>query len=153
MNTEPTKKVTTKRLRYFYTEEELRKIAEQMAEKAQEIDEKEADKKAITSELKAAVDVATNEHRLLAGKYRAKSEYREVECEVLSDHKKGIVTTTRLDTGEVIDERAMTTGERQRELPLVEAAGKVMKPSPETNVTHRFITDGEDEEDEDNVPL
>ena len=45
-------------------------------------------------------------------------EYREVKVEKVTDFDKGIVTETRLDTGVEIENRAMTTEERQMNIPL-----------------------------------
>jgi hypothetical protein len=43
------------------------------------------------------------------------TEDREVDCEVSKDFIHGKVTTVRMDTGEVVDERVMTAEERQDE--------------------------------------
>lgn len=43
---------------------------------------------------------------------------RNIECEITTDFSKNNVIIKRLDTGEKIEERAMTAGERQLELGM-----------------------------------
>lgn len=49
-------------------------------------------------------------------------ESREVPCETAYDYRLGEVRVTRLDTGETLGNRPMTTEERQTTLPAVEDA-------------------------------
>jgi hypothetical protein len=51
-------------------------------------------------------------------------ENRTVQCEEFRDYALGLVWVKRLDTGEIIEERAMTAEERQPKLPIHEAAAK-----------------------------
>lgn len=44
------------------------------------------------------------------------AEPRQVECDVLMNWEDGRIETVRLDTGEVVDSRAMNPEERQREM-------------------------------------
>jgi hypothetical protein len=45
-------------------------------------------------------------------------EYRDVPCEQYADDDRLVMVTVRLDTGDVLDERAMTAAERQAQLGL-----------------------------------
>jgi hypothetical protein len=49
---------------------------------------------------------------------REKAENRLVECEQRMDYKRNAVEVTRLDTGEVVVDRAMEDAERQGELSV-----------------------------------
>ncbi|MBW1937119.1 MAG: hypothetical protein JRI84_16565, partial [Deltaproteobacteria bacterium] len=51
--------------------------------------------------------------KLLAQKIRQGSEMRLVKCRVEQDFLTNSVKTYRLDTGELVEERAMTAEERQ----------------------------------------
>lgn len=50
-------------------------------------------------------------------------EYRDVECEIIEDFKALTIQVTRLDTGEVVEDRPMNEAERQQNLPMEAAAG------------------------------
>lgn len=73
-------------------------------------------------EVVAQVTAEIEEHRtrvqtlgnLIANGY----EYRQVECHVLVDRDRGWVTITRVDTGEVVADRAMRDDEAQGELDV-----------------------------------
>lgn len=105
-------------LKYEFTPAELAEIAEDMAKAAEEMDAAEARKKSVTAQVKAEYEKAAAEHKEHYQKYRNRGEYRNIKCEKLFDDIKGTVTITRLDTGEVVKQRAMTSSERQQELDL-----------------------------------
>ena len=62
------------------------------------------------------------QHKLaLRRDFESASEVRPVECAEAYDVKRGVVTVTRADTGEVLERRAITLAERQMLLPCVPA--------------------------------
>jgi hypothetical protein len=63
---------------------------------------------------------------------RTGMERRDVECAERYDYRRGAVETIRLDTKEVIDERAMTADERKTKMPVGDEDEDDMPPS---NVT------------------
>jgi hypothetical protein len=67
-------------------------------------------KEALADKARAIVDL---HHEINTGQ-----EYREVQCREELDHTHLVVHTIRLDTGEVIETRAMTLDERQVTLPF-----------------------------------
>ncbi|MCK9556291.1 hypothetical protein M0R36_10870 [bacterium] len=113
-------KKITKALKYFFTEEELRSIARQMAEQVLAVEDAEENKKTVTAQLAAEVKAAVSVLRETSQKHRAGFEYRPTECKEENDYKRGMVVITRLDTGEIVNERAMTVEERQLGLALVD---------------------------------
>ena len=112
------KKIVKKTLRYVFNTRELADIADKVSQLVREVEDREARKKAVAAQLKAELEQAVNELRMMSGKHRDGYEYRDVDCEVEKNFRMGLVTTTRLDTGEIVGERAMTTEERQQALKL-----------------------------------
>lgn len=54
----------------------------------------------------------------MAEKIRSGYEHKDIECKRELDYRLGTVIITRLDTGEIVEERPMDTEERQRKLDL-----------------------------------
>lgn len=50
--------------------------------------------------------------------FRQKWEMREVECVEVKDFERGECYSQRLDTGEIIKRRKLTSAEMDRELPI-----------------------------------
>ncbi len=100
------------------TDEEIRDAGESLAKLTDDIDEKEAAKKAVTSQFKAELDGMTADARKQASLVRNKYEYRLVDCSEAFDYDHSEVSTYRDDTGELLRKRTMTTEEKQAELDL-----------------------------------
>ena len=64
----------------------------------------------------------------LALDVKAGTKQEEVEVETTYDWPHGSVKVTRLDTGEVVEERPMRTPERQRQIPLDEPVKQSQAP-------------------------
>jgi hypothetical protein len=109
-------KIITKSLKCLFSQEELDDLAHDMSVKLSEIYEIELEKKNVTSQLKAKMDNAESDLRLVKMNFDNGFEYRDIDCEVRMDFIAGMVVTTRIDTGEVIDNVPMTAAERQLEL-------------------------------------
>lgn len=60
---------------------------------------------------------------------KTKKEIRKVECRQTIDERTCVVRTYRIDTNEMVDERALTDDERQRWLPGTEPDGEDAPPS------------------------
>lgn len=99
--------------KYKFSEEELRKIAETLAMKTQELAEIEEEKKAVASAFKERGDRVSAEQRSAARKYKDGYEMRNIECEVRRDYDAGIIRYIRTDTGEIAQETQMSMAERQ----------------------------------------
>lgn len=99
--------------KYKFSEEELRKIAETLAMKTQELAEIEEEKKAVASAFKERGDRVSAEQRSAARKYKDGYEMRNIECEGRRDYDAGIIRYIRTDTGEIAQETQMSMAERQ----------------------------------------
>jgi hypothetical protein len=112
------RRLTTKSLQYVFSPDESAALAKDLSRKVKEVEDAEARKKAVAAQLKAELEQVLNDQRVLAGKLRDGYEYRDIKCEETKDYIHGLVTLVRLDTGEVVNERAMTVDERQQTLPI-----------------------------------
>jgi hypothetical protein len=124
---------TTKRLPVQLTEEDLRDRGDALAASVQQTAALTEEKKAQDAEINGKIKLSKEITRKLAGILASKTEEREVECDVTKDYKGNTVTTSRSDTGEVVDTRPMTPDERQEELyqpkaDRVPVKGKGKKP-------------------------
>ena len=116
------KRNTTKFLKYVFTEEEKRGLAENMVRKVTEAEDLEDQKKAVTSEYTAKINSAQAEAQSTAKKLTSGFEMRSVDCEEQLDYDQKKVTTIRLDDGEIVENRTMSNLELQQSLDLKEAA-------------------------------
>lgn len=78
----------------------------------------QAAKKQSASEFKAMEEKAVEEMTATARVISTGIQYRDVECRVMFDHRRGIVETFRCDTAEIVDVRRMKDYERQISIPL-----------------------------------
>ena len=119
-------KVTTagRRLPVKLTDDELlargRQLVENMRKTAVAEEAREAENKKRKGDI-ALLEEATG---LLSAIISTGTEEREVECEIRKDFIHGKVTTVRMDTGEIIDERIMTADERQETMPFEDKGAK-----------------------------
>ena len=109
------------------TEKEITSIAKRAAAARSLVAEHEAGKKAAMEEWKEAISEAENERDSLLDAVAKGTEQRMVECIEHRTFRTGLVTITRVDTGETIGERAMTWAERQPSLPGTDAAPVVVQ--------------------------
>lgn len=114
-----------RQLRVEFTEKEILEHAKKLAEANAELKRAEDNKKAVTSQLKADCDSISSRIAVLSGKINDGFEYRQINVETtFDDPKRGMKTTRRLDTNDVIETETMTGAEMQEELPL---GGEVTK--------------------------
>ena len=103
-------------LRYDFKPEELQKMGLSMAQAQQQADIAEDEFKSVKSRFKDRIEkhqlvVRENSRHISTG-----FEMRDIDCEKMIDYKKGIVTFTRQDTGEVVEERDIRDEERQMKI-------------------------------------
>lgn len=107
-----------KTLKCVLTEAELLTAARAMADAQSKVadleDELDQFKAQNKGKLTAEESIASAKGSIIRCGY----EFREVDCDIVSDHKTGMVTTMRNDTHEVIESREMTEAEKQQRLPL-----------------------------------
>lgn len=111
-------KTMTESLDCKLTDSEFKERAEQLGAQLEDIrgaaDRHASQKSAQKSEM-AALEAKRD---LLAMIVRRHAEERDVQVEVHADDAKGVVSYTRMDTGEVYHERPMSAAERQVELTV-----------------------------------
>lgn len=100
------------------TQEELLEFGESLANVQSDLKELESQLTGIKNEYKAKTTAKESEEERLGNLLRQKYEMRNVDCNVTYDFDEGTVTTTRLDSGELVGSRQMTDAELQRELKL-----------------------------------
>jgi hypothetical protein len=116
--------IITKELECQLTAEEIRNLGVALANAIGELDSLDQEKATFMADLKSRRKDARAKMKLLAEKIRTGSEMRLVECRIEKDFLANAVRTYRLDTGELVEERAMTPEERQMMLvPETEPAG------------------------------
>jgi hypothetical protein len=113
-------------LRCELTKEELDDLAGSLAEQQLELQELEEQKKAVTKDFAGKIEAV--QARIRSGKntFRQRWEMREVECIEVKSFLSGELYSKRLDTGEVLKRRKLTSAELERELPI-----EVPKNDPE----------------------
>jgi len=114
-NNSPTVTVT-KELEYSFTPEEIRNLGFSIANAVGDMEALEEEKAAFMSDLKEKLKEAKAQVKLLAAKIRTGTEVRMIECSIDYDFGAKMVRTCRTDTGAVVEERDMTTAERQQHL-------------------------------------
>lgn len=121
----------TKSLRCELTEPELLERSQTAARLVVTIDELDAAMKAEAKRRKAVIEEEEAKLRRISAEIRDKATFREIDCERTFDYRLGVVRDVRTDTGEVLNERAMTYSERQLELGIDEApATSPTEPAP-----------------------
>ncbi len=113
---------TKEYLKYVFSLEEKRELADKLALAVMNKDEAEASLKSAQTQIKSKIALHEAELVSFAEKLRSGFEMRNIECEVIKDFEHGIIMITRKDTGEIVTERKMTIEERQKKLPLEQAA-------------------------------
>ena len=97
------------------TKDELADRIKQMGQVSAELNRLEAEsseQKAKLKELTACIKDSVRAQRELAGAVGAGEESRAVKCFAVADAASGRVVISRDDTGEVVEERAMTADEK-----------------------------------------
>jgi hypothetical protein len=96
--------------------EELLRTGSELARALDESTALESELQSIKDSFKGKITTVDAKVSSLKAIVRDKCDYRKVDCEEIFDNDAGIVTKTRLDTGEIIDKRKMTAKERQSKM-------------------------------------
>lgn len=123
------------------TAEEKAALADKVAQLDEKLQKQEADKKAAADRAKAEIELTSSQMSELLATYRAGVEPREVECVETFLFATNQVTITRVDSGEVVSTRSMTTAERQVEMFAA-------KPKEDVKPAGDEVLDGDEETDE-----
>lgn len=110
--------MSTKILPTQLTNEEVQKRGEELAGLFEKIEELKGAKADDMKAWKDRIETAQMNAHQLATIITTGFEDRPVTCCTTFDYQRLSVTTSRTDTGEILDTRPMTEDERQRELPL-----------------------------------
>lgn len=106
-------------LQYDFTVDELAEFSQELARHTLERSRLEQQKKEVDSQLKSQIEAENTQITMLAGNISTKHERRMIACAILwHNPSPGRATICRIDTGEVVRERAMTLEELQERLPF-----------------------------------
>ena len=108
----------TRSLKCLLLQSEKLQKAEELATVTQQLAQLEEEKKEVSDRMKSRITEASARQSVLAATVASGYEYRQTDCEILRDWEGKRIIVTRLDSGEVIEERAMLENELQRKLPL-----------------------------------
>lgn len=100
-------------LKHELTIEEQRMKGHLLAEQQDQLAKKEGEKTLFNQNIKKEIDTIAKAMDQNAQELRQGWELRQIPCEALYDYATGRVSITRVDTQELVDERAMTIDERQ----------------------------------------
>lgn len=98
------------------TDDERLARADDLANAVQVVEQVRQEKKSLVRQVDARLNAAESKREELADVVASGREYREVIVHQVFDYDKGVVTETRIDTGEVIASRDLTDEERQASL-------------------------------------
>ena len=100
------------------TDVELLTHSKDLAKLNQDLVEKETRKKEVASDYAAQLSAITSTIQVESRKVATGIEYRFVECQWVPNFTEDINELFRLDTGEIIETRAITQQDRQAELEI-----------------------------------
>lgn len=113
--TEPKVETYQTSLKVELTPEQVADRADRAAQMIAERDAKEEEHKAAAKHSKSVIEALDAEIRRLSNEVRTRSTYASVECERRFNYATGLLTESRTDTGETVNERRMTDSEKQLE--------------------------------------
>lgn len=111
--------VFAKEVRYRFSKDELQDMAQEMAEAVSRLDNLEEELQEVRAGFKEKMAKAQKTIKQAAAKIRSGWELRTIECRLEKEFANNTVRIYRQDTGELVEERAMTAQERQQELFFV----------------------------------
>jgi hypothetical protein len=107
------KEYTNEFVKYVFSEEERRDFATEMAQKIQEKEQLESDKKSVVDDFKAQISAVEAIIGADARKMNNGYEMRQVKCEKIKDYDNRTITFLRCDTGEIVKTKDMTNEDLQ----------------------------------------
>ena len=114
--TENRKAATSEFLRYHFTEDEKKDLAQSMAQSVTKARDLEEEKKTITSQFSSQINEANANANSIAQKLGSGFEMRTIDCEERWNFETKTITTVRLDTKERVRERTMSNRECQEDM-------------------------------------
>jgi len=121
-----------RRCRVELQDKEKIELGRLMADSQERVAESEANAKSAAAQYKGEIELAKADFGRACSLVRAGYEERQVECERVFDYVKGEARVTRLDTGEVIEQRPLTEDEKQSEMNLdLSGSAKPQTPASE----------------------
>jgi len=111
-------KTITKTLSHDLTDSEIANSQKYASKIFFEIEEKQEELKSISAEMRAEIKELKEKMRSLMDTIRKKAIEKQVECLVVYNFNRELVTVIRQDTGEVVENRPMQDHEKQMELGL-----------------------------------
>lgn len=102
-------------IKYIFTETEQKDIATEMAQKVVTLQQAEDDLKAIKSDYKSQIDGIQAGINSAATKMTSGYEMRSVKCQVVPNYPKKVWEYIRVDTGEMVKKKNMTSNDLQME--------------------------------------
>jgi uncharacterized coiled-coil DUF342 family protein len=109
-----------KEVRHRFSADEIRDLGEQMAQAVARLENLEDEFQEVKAGFKEKMAGAQKTIKACAAKIRQGFEMRLMECRMERDFAGNAVRLYRQDTGEMVEERAMTIEERQRSLGIAE---------------------------------
>lgn len=110
------KKFSNEHVKHVFSENEKKEIAIEMAQKVANLQQAEDDKKAVMSDYKSQIDGIQAGINGAATKLNNGYEVRTIKCEVVPCWEKKVWKYMRVDTGEMVKEKAMTANDLQMKL-------------------------------------
>ena len=121
----------TKLLRVNFTAKEKLDIGDQMANAIRNIKQAEDDLASVSSQYKSEIKKYNAELTGLAEKLNSGWEMRNVTCLLIQDFNLKSYVIKRLDTTEIVEERALSADELQMGLPgIAEEKGEATEDTP-----------------------
>ena len=105
--------------KHTFSEEEKKKIAQQLAQAVSDKGEADEELKAIKADFKSKIELADSQINGYARKLQSGFEMRSIECNVIRDYEAKTITYIAIDDGRTIDIRQMSQSDLQR--PIIES--------------------------------
>lgn len=144
---EITKVYSTEYLKCPFTQDELNKLASDMARFYMDKTNFEADKKAVASDYKAKIEAADARINEIAVHLSTGFEMRTIKCELSKDFEERKVYTYRMDTGELVETRDMTDSEMQMSFRLAEGEDSEPEEIKVETIINGFVAAGQEAPD------
>ena len=103
-------------IKHEFTENEKKEIAIEMAQKVTELQQAEANKKAVASDFKSTIDGIQANVSLSATKLNNGYEMRSIKCEVVPNWDKKVWEYWRIDISTIAKTKPMTANDLQMQL-------------------------------------
>ena len=103
------------------TDKEVQAAGQELAKIHDEIRDLDDERKAVSKDYKARIDIRVNQADRLAQMVNTGKEYRDVNCQWQYDWARNVKTLYRMDSGEKVNTLAIQDHERQGDLEILGA--------------------------------